>query len=69
MSQLGVERFFGKLMTDYTFYLKAVNSIEVACTEAAIDLTDIEKASLKNVDLELFKTFSDHIDDSLKHAR
>ena len=68
MSQIEVERFLGRIITDAKFRTKAANSLESVCYKEGIALSQAEKAFLLALDYSVINMIAELIDDSIKRA-
>ncbi len=68
MSQIEVERFLGRIITDAKFRTKATDSLENACHSEGIYLSAAEKSFLQIIDYSLLNMIAELIDDSIKRA-
>jgi hypothetical protein len=68
MSQVEVERFLGRIITDIDFRVMATNSLEKAVSKKGIVLTKEEMSILNHVDFSQFGIVADILDDSIKRA-
>ncbi len=66
MSQVEVEKFLGRIITDARFRLKASKSMEKACYVNGFSLTTVEMSFLRSIDFELINSIAASIDDSIK---
>lgn len=66
MSQVEVERFLGRIITDADFRARAAGSLESACYHEGIVVSAEEMSLLLNTDFFLLGQASAIIDDSLK---
>lgn len=66
MSQIEVERFLGRLITDQDFRLKAETSLEQICYTRGFSLSATEMSLLRCLDFSLFGAIAEIIDDSIK---
>lgn len=66
MSQDGVERFLGRIITDADFRTRAAQSLEKASIMAGITLSREETAFLKHIDFTLFGQIAETISDSIR---
>jgi len=66
MSQIEVERFLGRLITDADFRARATLSLEDVCREECISLTPEEMTFLRYIDFVKFGKVSDSIDESIR---
>ncbi|HXE96911.1 MAG TPA: Os1348 family NHLP clan protein [Dongiaceae bacterium] len=68
MSQVEVERFLGRIITDMDFRLMAANSLEKAISRKGIVLSKEEISILNHIDFSQFGMVADILDDSIKRA-
>lgn len=68
MSQIEVERFIGRIITDAKFRNRAANSLENACCSEGISLSSAEKSLLRTIDYSLISLIAELIDDAIKRA-
>lgn len=68
MSQLGVEIFLGRIITDARFNVKALRSLESACENEGINLSPQEMAYLKKINFDEFNRVAVAIDDAIKRG-
>lgn len=68
MSQLAVEIFLGRLITDAKFNAKVASSLECACKDEGLILSAEEISYLKNIDFTQFSRVAETIDDSIKRG-
>jgi hypothetical protein len=66
MSQLEVERFLGRLMTDAGFRADSAISLESACFKEGIVLSKVEESLLSRLDFSRFGLFAEILDDSIR---
>jgi len=66
MSQIGVERFLGRILTDANFRARAMSSIENTCCCEGIVLSNKEMSFLCKIDFLQFNLIAEHLDDSIK---
>lgn len=66
MSQLEVERFLGRIITDAEFRAKAANSLEYAVSKEGIVLSAAEMSFLRNIDFPQFGLVAETLDDSIR---
>ena len=66
MSQIEVEKFLGRIITDTQFRLKASKSMEKACYVNGFSLTAAEMSFLRSIDFGLVNSIAESIDDSIK---
>lgn len=69
MSQIEVERFLGRIVTDVTFRTMAAGSLERACYSKGFSLSAAEMSFLRNIDYSLVSLLADTIDDSIKRTQ
>jgi len=68
MSQVEVERFLGRIITDTDFRIMAENSLEKAACKEGIVLSKEETAILGHIDFSQFGPVAEILDDSIKRA-
>jgi hypothetical protein len=68
MSQIEVERFLGRIITDARFRAKAASSIESVCFSEGLSLSMAEKSFLRIIDYSLINLIAELIDDSIKRS-
>lgn len=68
MSQIEVERFLGRLMTDAQFRRKAATSLGSACFAGGYALSRRELDLLERIDFPCFSLLEEILDDSLKRT-
>jgi hypothetical protein len=66
MSQVNVECFLGRLITDAGFRSQAEESLNAACFNAGIVLTTQELYFLNGMDFSQFGVVAETIDDSIR---
>jgi hypothetical protein len=66
MSQEGVERFLGRLMTDHRFLKLGLRSVPAACRETGFDLSDEELLSIRREDLVRIELIAERLDSRIK---
>ena len=66
MSQIEVERFLGRLMTDAVFRKKAASLLNKCCFDEGFALSEEELTLLQRLDIPRFDNLSEMLDDSLK---
>jgi hypothetical protein len=66
MSQVEVERFLGRLITDTDFRASASVSIKTACFHEGMALSAEEISLLSPIDLWQFGLIAETLDDSLR---
>jgi hypothetical protein len=69
MSQIEVERFLGRIITDETFRTMAADSLERACYSKGFTLSAAEMSFLRNIDYILVSLVAETIDDSIKRTQ
>jgi len=69
MSQIEVERFLGRIITDETFRAMAAGSLERACYSKGFSLSLAEISFLRNIDYSLVSLIAETIDDSIKRTQ
>ncbi len=69
MSQIEVERFLGRILTDADFRYMASKSLECACYSKGFILSATEMSFLRNIDFSLVSKLAESIDDSLKRMQ
>jgi hypothetical protein len=68
MSQDNVERILGRLITDRDFFVSCHQSLDKACLERGLLLTDLEMSALGKIDIQQFASFASVLDDRIKRA-
>lgn len=68
MSQIEVERFLGRLITDAEFRKNAADSLEKCCFEEGFILSGDERMLLEHFDFFLVERLSAALDDALKRS-
>ena len=68
MSQVEVERFLGRVITDSEFRARAVSSLKSACFSEGIVLSRQEIALLAHLDLSKFGQVSASLDDAIRRT-
>lgn len=68
MSQIEVERFLGRLLTDPDFRTRASHSLEKVIGKEGIALSTTETSILMNIDFSQFVQVSETLDDSIKRS-
>jgi hypothetical protein len=66
MSQIEVERFLGRLITDENFRGRAATSLAATCFQEGIAVSDTELSLLGRIDFSGFGRCGDLIDPSIK---
>lgn len=66
MSQIEVERFLGRLITDADFRTGAAASLKELCCREGLSLSPEEMTFLSCIDFAKFGSVSDSIDDSIR---
>ena len=68
MSQIEVERFLGRILTDADFRRHAEISLEKACYSKGFILSPVELSFIRTINFELFQEISETLDDSIKRS-
>lgn len=68
MSQLAIEIFLGRLITDASFNAKAANSLEIACRDEGLTISAEEMSYLKMIDLSQIGQIAETINDAIKRG-
>lgn len=68
MSQIEVERFLGRLMTDAEFRRKAAQSLGSVCYAEGYALSEREFDLLEQLDVARFSLLTEMLDDSIKRT-
>ncbi len=68
MSQIEVERFLGRLITDEDFRARAASSLENACYTSGFSLSTAEMSFLRSINYVLINLIAETIDDSIKRS-
>lgn len=68
MSQDNIERILGRLITDRNFYDSCSNSLEIACQEKGLLLTDWELAALNKLEFDQLDPIAESLNNRLKRA-
>lgn len=66
MSQVEVERFLGRVITDMGFRARAATSLSNACYDEGFVISPEEMALLGRLDLSPFEPVAETLDDSLR---
>jgi len=66
MSQIEVERFLGRVITDAEFRAMAASSLIKACCREGIALSTEEMSLLGTIDFSRLGLFAEELDDSIK---
>ena len=66
MSQIEVERFLGRVITDANFRSRAAKSLEIACCCEGIYLSQIEISMLSTIDFSEFCQAAETVDGSIR---
>jgi hypothetical protein len=66
MSQVEVERFLGRIITDADFRARAVTSLEKICFSEGFSLSAQEISILRHIDSPRFALIAETLDDSLR---
>lgn len=69
MSQIEVERFLGRIITDESFRAMAAGSIKRACYSKGFALSAAEMSLLQDIEFSLVSLLADTIDDSIKRTQ
>lgn len=68
MSQIEIERFLGRVLTDANFRNMAENSIEKACYHKGFTLSSVEMSLMRNLDFAQLALLASTLDDSIKRT-
>jgi hypothetical protein len=68
MSQIEIERFLGRILTDEEFREKAKSSLKSACYSEGIDLSTVEVSLLQHINFSLFGMVAETLDDSIRRG-
>jgi len=68
MSQIEVERFLGRIITDADFRKKAVTSLTNACYCEGFTLSTEEISLLSSIDFSQFGLVAETLDDSIRRT-
>jgi hypothetical protein len=68
MSQVEVERFLGRVITDADFRTRAVLSLKSTCFSEGIVLSRQEMALLSHLDLSKFGLVAASLDDAIRRT-
>ncbi|NVN92721.1 MAG: hypothetical protein HXX11_19290 [Desulfuromonadales bacterium] len=66
MSQVEIERFLGRCITDADFRVRAATSLDSACYGEGFTLSNEEKSFLRQVDYSQFRSLAEALDDSIR---
>ena len=66
MSQIEVERFLGRIITDADFRTRAANALGKACFSEGFSLSIHEMSILRHIDFSRFALLEEALDDSLR---
>jgi hypothetical protein len=66
MSQVEVERFLGRLMTDAGFRTGATSSLKNICFKEGYVLSKAEESLLAHLDFNQFSQIAEILDDSIR---
>ena len=66
MSQIEVERFLGRILTDSDFRARAANSLKSACNSEGIALSPEEMSYLLNINYFMFSHVAETLDDAIR---
>ncbi|QEM67563.1 hypothetical protein FO488_04960 [Geobacter sp. FeAm09] len=69
MSQEGVERFLGRLLTDRRLLQLGLRSLAEACRETGFDLSEGELAAIRREDLLRMKSLAERLDSRIQRYR
>lgn len=65
MSQIEIERFLGRILTDANFRTMAEKSIESACYHKGFSLSSVEMSLLRSLDFAQVALLASTLDDSI----
>jgi hypothetical protein len=68
MSQVEVERFLGRLITDADFRTRASSSLKNACYNVGVALSAEEMSFLGSIDFRQFGHIAETLDDSIRRS-
>ena len=68
MSQIELERFLGRLITDADFRSRAAHSLKSTCCGEGIVLSSEEMSCLNHIDFPKFGQVADTLDDSIRRT-
>jgi len=68
MSQIEVERFLGRIITDTDFRTRAAHSLNSTCHGEGFVLSTEELSFLSRLDLSRFSPITELLDDSLRRT-
>lgn len=68
MSQIEVERFLGRIITDAKFRDKTAACLASACNNHGFSLSAAEISFLQNIDYALIDLIAETIDDSIRRT-
>ena len=68
MSQVEVERFLGRLITDADFRTRAASSLKSACYNEGVSLSAKEMSFLVSMDYRQFGHIAETLDDSIRRS-
>ena len=68
MSQIEVERFLGRIITDAKFRANAIGCLATACYSNGFSLSAAEISFLQNIDYSLIDLIAETIDDSIRRT-
>lgn len=66
MSQVEIERFLGRCVTDADFRLRAATSLDSVCHKEGFTLSTQEKQFLRQVDFSRFSSLAEALDDCIR---
>ncbi len=68
MSQVEVERFLGRILTDADFRKHAEQSLEKACYSKGFIFSPVELSFMRTLDFVLFQHVAETLDDSIRRS-
>lgn len=68
MSQIEVERFLGRIITDAKFRDKTTGCLTTACNTNGFSLSAAEISSLQNIDYSQIDLIAETIDDAIRRT-
>jgi hypothetical protein len=66
MSQIEVERFLGRILTDPDFRARAASSLQSACSNEGIALSPEEMSCLRHINYFMFGHLAETLDDAIR---
>lgn len=66
MSQIEVERFLGRILTDSDFRARAASSLKSACSNEGIAISPEEFSYLLNINYLMFGHLAETLDDAIR---